>query len=106
MRTGELKRMDRLLLIASVGILLDGLTTVLGTYLGIEESNPLVGIVGLGGSLLIRVVSVILLYVLVGKLHETNDIRWVTIWLYILIVITWGAVILNTGAILFIQVYL
>jgi hypothetical protein len=105
MRMGELKRMDRLLLIASVGILFDGLTTVLGTYLGIEESNPLVGVVGLGGSLLIRVGAIILLYALVGRLHKTSDIRWVTIWLYILIAITWGAVILNGAAIIFIGVY-
>lgn len=105
MTTVNKHKLNVLLVIASIGIMLDGLTTVLGESLGIDESNPIVGSIHLGGSLLIRVVIIALLYWMVTKITKPEQVNWFTLWFYILIILTWGAAILNTGAIILIKMF-
>lgn len=96
-------KLNRLLVIASLGILFDGLTTILGASLGIEEANPIAGAVGLPHSLLIRAGAIIVLYFLIGRINTRKYARWTVASMYLAVVITWFAVLLNISAIIFVS---
>ena len=94
-----------LLLIAAIGIMMDGVTTIVGMYLGIAEGNPIAGMIGLEASLIIRVIVVGLLYLVIEKASKPKELSRLT-WLYsILLVVMWLTAFFNASMIALILAY-
>ena len=94
-----------LLTIAAIGIMLDGITTIVGVYFGIPEGNPITGVIGLELSLIIRVVVIVLLYIIIEKADKTRELSWLILMYSSLIVIMWGTAFFNAVMIALILIF-
>jgi len=95
-------KLNILLVIASVGVMLDGVTTTIGVAMEIPSGNPIVQLIGLEGSLIFRAIAIICLYIIVKRAYTIKDIRRLELIFYVLIFFMWLILILNGAGLLLI----